>query len=122
MEELNDLRGKFKSMKGTVAGLEVKRNFQLEVRALHQYSRIVKFEFFNSERERETRLWHLVIAHNNLTKHIMIFFSDTMNLTNREIDHGLSMLLELSRKHFKSFLFAARKNYDSLMRNILNIC
>ena len=84
-----------------------------------------KLEYSASEIEREKRLLQAVITHPNidtevvsLTDHMNCFFSDTMQMTSREIvtaftvskwKHKHTVLVNFSRKQFKTFLYAARK-------------
>ena len=90
-----------------------------------QANRIDRLEYISSERERGNRLLQVVISHpsidpdcNQLKDHIVGFLSNTIGMTDREIDTSMSVIskgrphsviITFSSRLFKTFLFAARK-------------
>ena len=88
--------------------------------------RMDKLEFFNSEQERNKRSLEVSICHPNINPndaqleyHLKDFFSDTMKMTQREIDLNYmkvrktrkdhTVIVTLSEKRYKKFIYTAKK-------------
>ena len=99
-------------------------------------NRVERLEYFASEQEREKRICELTITHSsfsaftatNLLGQLKTFFEKDLHMDNREIDANMTarrirdntILLHLSNRRFKGFLFSARKRLRTAGNPICN--
>ena len=100
-------------------------------------SRIDKLEFVTSEEERKNRLLNLTIthadidvSHPDLDVHTNQFLQQKLNMSPREIDANVyvqktrrpnTVMLKLSDKKFKSFIYSARKTLRNSSSNLTGL-